>query len=76
MFKVKENKMETTGDAKVYLESKGFPCFYGETLSYVQIANIFKNKNLGKINENEQSKCKSCGDALFPEDTHCSWCGQ
>ena len=36
--------MKTTADAKIFLGSMGFPCFYGDTLSYVQIANIFKNK--------------------------------
>lgn len=21
-------------------------------------------------------RCKSCGDVIFPEDTHCTWCGR
>lgn len=32
-------------EAKLYLERKGFPCYYGDSLPYDQIANIFKNKS-------------------------------
>ncbi len=53
-------------DAKLFLKRRGFPCFHGETLTYIEIAHIFKNK---KINEGPEKPdfeamgyCSTCGN--------------
>ena len=68
-------------DAKIYLESVGFPCFYGETLTYIEIANIFKNKGFVKRPSNTQMqidapiiRCAGCGCIL--NDPLCVDCGE
>jgi hypothetical protein len=52
--------LKDSHDAKIYLESVGFPCYYGETLSYVQIANIFKNIGFIKEKNNKQIQTVAC----------------
>lgn len=80
-MKDKVEKFDSIPNAKIYLEMQGFPCFHGDSLSYIDIARIFKNVGFVKqhLKKNDDIyTCACCNSEYTIEDLtkNCIHCGR